>query len=47
MAAERLSRIADTVIGNKAAGKLPWDPNSTSFPNRQDVPRRENAPEGA
>ncbi|KAF7898285.1 hypothetical protein EAF00_004731 [Botryotinia globosa] len=43
----RLTQVTDFLTGNKTATTIPFDPNSTKFPNRKDVPRREDAPEGA
>jgi hypothetical protein len=43
----RLIKISDFLTGNKTATTIPWDPDCTKFPNRKDVPRREDAPEGA
>jgi hypothetical protein len=43
----RLANITDFLTGNKTATAIPWDPDSTEFPSRKNVPRREDAPEGA
>ncbi|KAH8795871.1 hypothetical protein F5882DRAFT_35518 [Hyaloscypha sp. PMI_1271] len=43
----RLTKISDFLTGNKTATTIPWDPDCTKFPNRKDVPRREDAPVGA
>ncbi|PQE04943.1 cyclase protein [Rutstroemia sp. NJR-2017a BBW] len=43
----RLTKVADFITGNKTATTIPFDPNSTKFPLRKDVPLREDAPEGA
>jgi len=43
----RLTKISDFLTGNKTATAIPWDPDCTKFPSRKDVPRREDAPEGA
>ncbi|RFU28540.1 hypothetical protein B7463_g7806, partial [Scytalidium lignicola] len=43
----RLTQITDFLTGHKTAMSLPFDPNSTKFPTRKNVPRREGAPEGA
>ena len=42
-----LTKTSDSLTGNKTATSIPWDPDCTKFPNRKDVPRREDAPEGA
>lgn len=42
----RLSQIKATIMG-KHAGPIPWDPDSTSFPTRKDLPRLPGAPEDA
>ncbi|KFY21748.1 hypothetical protein V493_07140 [Pseudogymnoascus sp. VKM F-4281 (FW-2241)] len=44
---ERLAQIAATVKTDGATNGMPWDPRSTSFPSRGDLPKIENAPEGA
>lgn len=46
-ARKRLSQIQSIMSSSKTATTLPFDPDSTSFPSRKDVPRREDAPEGA
>ncbi|KAL3424566.1 hypothetical protein PVAG01_03846 [Phlyctema vagabunda] len=43
----RLVKVSDFVTGNKTAGAIPWDPDCTRFPSRNDVPLREGAPQGA
>ncbi|TVY82578.1 hypothetical protein LSUE1_G002066 [Lachnellula suecica] len=43
----RLTQITDFLTGNRTASTIPWSPDCTKFPNRKDVPRREDAPEGA
>lgn len=43
----RLTQVSDFLTGNKTATTIPFDPNCTKFPSRKDVPRREDAPEGA
>lgn len=43
----RLTQVSDFLTGNRTASALPWDPNCTKFPTRKDVPKREDAPEGA
>ena len=42
----RLSQIKATIMG-KHADTIPWDPDSTSFPTRKDLPRLPGAPEDA
>ncbi|KAL2073794.1 hypothetical protein VTL71DRAFT_11120 [Oculimacula yallundae] len=46
-AAGRITQISDFLTGNKTATTIPFDPNCTKFPIRKDVPKREDAPEGA
>lgn len=46
-AKSRLTKISDFLTGSHTATAIPWDPNCTKFPNRNDVPRREDAPAGA
>ncbi|TVY47917.1 hypothetical protein LOCC1_G001623 [Lachnellula occidentalis] len=43
----RLSQVSDSLTGNKTATAIPFSPDCTKFPSRKDVPRREDAPEGA
>jgi hypothetical protein len=43
----RLTKISDFLTGSKTATAIPWDPDCTKFPNRNEVPRREDAPAGA
>jgi len=47
LANSRLTQISDFLTRNKTATTIPWDPDCTKFPSRKDVPRREDAPEGA
>ena len=44
---QRLSQVQSIIASNKTATEIPFDPDSTSFPSRKDVPRRRDAPEGA
>jgi hypothetical protein len=44
---QRLAQIAATVKKDGAADVIPWDPKATSFPSRGDLPKIENAPDGA
>ncbi|KFY33478.1 hypothetical protein V494_07575 [Pseudogymnoascus sp. VKM F-4513 (FW-928)] len=44
---QRLAQIASTVKKEGATNSLPWDPKATSFPSRADLPKIENAPNGA
>ena len=47
-AARRLSQVAATMKGTTGTSSLPWDPNSTSFPTRRELPNLgDEAPEGA
>mgnify|MGYP001636370534 CR=1 FL=1 len=49
----RLSVISSYIKDNsmssstQVANKLPWDPNSTKFPSRKDLPKLPDAPDGA
>ncbi|KAF2420015.1 hypothetical protein EJ08DRAFT_653937 [Tothia fuscella] len=43
----RLTQIKDFLTGNKTASTLPWDPNSTIFPTRKELPTIVGAPEQA
>jgi hypothetical protein len=44
---QRLTQIKDFLTGNKTAMTLPWDPNSTKFPTRKELPNIPGAPEQA
>ena len=48
-AARRLGQVTATVTGsNNSISSLPWNPDSTSFPSRKELPKiSEQAPEGA
>ena len=46
-ARQRLSQIQSIMSSNRIEMTLPFDPNSTAFPSRKDVPRRDDAPENA
>jgi hypothetical protein len=43
----RLTKIADALTFNKTATTLPWDPDSTKFPARKELPEIPGAPPGA
>jgi hypothetical protein len=43
----RLTQVKDFLTGNKTATTIPWDPNSTKFPTRKELPKIPNAPEQA
>jgi len=43
----RLTKVKDFLTGQKTATTLPWDPNSTIFPTRHEIPVITGAPEGA
>jgi hypothetical protein len=45
-AGKRLSQIKDTILG-KTATTIPFDPDSTSFPTRKNLPRIVGAPDEA
>lgn len=46
-ASSRLTKIADILTFNKTATSLPWDPDSTKFPARKELPEIAGAPSGA
>lgn len=46
-AQQRSSQIQSIMSSNRIEMTLPFDPDSTVFPSRKDVPRRDDAPEGA
>jgi hypothetical protein len=46
-AQSRLAQVKDFVTMNKTATTIPFDPESTKFPNRKEVPQRSDAPPGA
>jgi hypothetical protein len=46
-AGERLAQIKDFLTMNKTATTIPWDPNSTKFPSRHELPKIEGAPDQA
>ena len=46
-ARHRLSQIQSIMSSTKVEMTLPFDPDSTVFPARKDVPRRDDAPENA
>lgn len=43
-AAERLTKIKDFLTMTKTAGSIPWDPDSTKFPTRHELPTIPGAP---
>lgn len=43
----RLTQVADVLTSNKRATTIPWDPNCTIFPTREEVPSIPNAPKDA
>lgn len=45
-ATRRLSQLRESIMG-KPATTVPWDPNSTSFPTRQNLPKLDGAPDQA
>ncbi|KAK0508094.1 hypothetical protein JMJ35_009178 [Cladonia borealis] len=45
-AQSRLAQIKDFLTMNKTASAIPFDPNSTKFPRRKDVPQAKYGPEG-
>ncbi|KAF2810797.1 uncharacterized protein BDZ99DRAFT_462116 [Mytilinidion resinicola] len=44
---QRLTQIKDFLTMNKTATTIPWDPDCTKFPTRQELPVIPGAPEGA
>ena len=46
-AQRRLTQVKDILTFNKTATTIPFDPESTVFPARKDVPQVSNAPAGA
>src|ERR1700761_1865278 len=46
-ASQRLTQVKDFLTGNKTATTIPWDPNSTIFPTRKELPPIQGAPEQA
>lgn len=46
-ASHRLTQIKDFFTMNKTANTLPWDPNSTKFPTRKELPKIPGAPDDA
>lgn len=44
---QRLSQIKDFLTMDKTATTIPWDPNSTKFPTRKELPKIPGAPEDA
>ena len=45
-AQRRLGQVKDVLTMNKTATNIPFDPDSTKFPRRRDVPQVPNAPPG-
>lgn len=45
-AQRRLGQVKDLLTMNKTAITIPFDPDSTSFPQRKDVPQPSYAPTG-
>jgi hypothetical protein len=43
----RLTQITDFLTMNKTATTIPWDPNSTKFPTRKELPQIPGAPSEA
>ena len=44
MAQTRLAKVKDFLTMNKSATTIPFDPDSTKFPQRKDVPQPSYAP---
>ncbi len=45
-AQSRLTQVKDFLTMNKTATTIPFNPDSTKFPRRKDVPQAKYAPEG-
>ncbi|KAF3934616.1 hypothetical protein ABW20_dc0101974 [Dactylellina cionopaga] len=45
-ATRRLSQVREQIMGRQSTS-IPWDPSSTSFPSRKDLPKIPGAPEDA
>ena len=45
-AQSRLGQVKDFLTMNKSATTIPFDPDSTKFPRRKDVPQPSYAPPG-
>lgn len=45
-AQSRLTQIKDFLTMNKTAATIPFDPDSTKFPQRKDVPVAQYSPQG-
>ena len=43
-ASQRLTQIKDFLTMNKTATTIPWDPDSTKFPTRKELPQIPGAP---
>lgn len=46
-AGRRLTQIKDFLTMNKTATTIPFDPDSTRFPTRKELPKIAGAPDGA
>lgn len=46
-ASQRLTQIKDFLTMNKTATTIPWDPDSTKFPTRKELPDIPGAPKEA
>lgn len=46
-AGQRLTQIKDFLTMNKTATTIPWDPDSTKFPTRKELPEIPGAPKEA
>jgi len=44
---QRLSQVKDFLTMEKTATTIPWDPNSTKFPTRKELPKIPGAPDDA
>lgn len=44
---QRLTQVKDFLTGNKTATTLPWDPDCTIFPTRNELPSIDGAPKEA
>lgn len=46
-AGRRLTQIKDFLTMNKTATTMPFDPDSTKFPTRKELPKIQGTPDGA
>jgi hypothetical protein len=46
-AGERLAQVEGLLTSNKTATTIPWDPDCTQFPTRNELPKIPGAPKDA